>query len=215
MRNFSLLKYWNPIFIETGTSHGDTVRAALAAQFREIYSIELKEELYNECKYKFEKWIKKGKVKLFLGDSSTYLPKILEEVNQSATFWLDAHYSSGNTARGPVDVPLMMELDAISRHYLKSHTILIDDVRLFGSNESEDWTNVNIDSVIKILRKINPHYSIFYEKGFCENDVLVAEIPKFRLLKIAGRIEEKILTPVRIFIRRIIRKIKLIEISKL
>lgn len=207
MMNFNLLKYWNPIFIETGTFHGNAVKAALSARFKKIYSIELKEEFYNECKYKFRKEIKKGKVKLFLGDSSTCLPKILEEVSQNATFWLDAHYSSGNTARGPVDVPLMMELDAISKHTVKNHTILIDDVRLFDSKGAEDWTNVSLDSVIKTLKKINPNYSISYEKGFCKNDILVAQISRYRFLKILGRIEEIIFFPIK-KILYVLRKIK-------
>jgi hypothetical protein len=171
MRNFSLLKYWNPIFIETGTYYGDSVKAALSARFKKIYSIELNDKLYKDCKDKFKKEINEGRVKILLGDSSICLPMILKEINQRATFWLDAHYSSGNTERGSVDVPLMMELGAISKHDIKNHTILIDDVRLFGSKGSEDWSNVSLNSVIKTLKEINPCYAISYEKGFCKNDV--------------------------------------------
>lgn len=138
--NFSLLKYWNPIFIETGTSRGNGVKKALKDRFKKIYSIELKKKFYDECKIKFKKEIQKGKVELFLGDSAICLADILKQIDCRATFWLDAHYSGADTdtAKGAEDVPLMRELDLISKHHIKNHTILIDDVRLFGKNDGVD-----------------------------------------------------------------------------
>ncbi len=44
--NFCLEKYWNPIFIETGTRSGDSVNKALLARFKKIYSIELDAKFY-------------------------------------------------------------------------------------------------------------------------------------------------------------------------
>ena len=46
-------------------------------------------------------------------------------------FWLDAHYSSGVTARGVVDSPIAQELETIFSHPAKGHVILIDDAREF------------------------------------------------------------------------------------
>ena len=187
---FSLLKYRNSVFIETGTYKGSGVRRALAAGFKKIYSVELKEEFYYECKRKFKKEIQEEKVELFLGESVVCLANILEKVDRQATFWLDAHYSSGDTAQGPIDVPLMEELELIGRHSIKNHTLLIDDVRLFNTKHSEDWSNIKLEKVIDKLKEINPNHKIFYESGFCKNDVLVAEVPSFSWLKMIGRIHE-------------------------
>ena len=178
--HFSLSKYWNPIFIETGTRSGHSVERALENGFEKIYSIELNERFYEECRNRFEKKIQEGKVELLLGDSVKRLPDILRRVDVRATFWLDAHWSgpSTPTAKGDVNVPLMRELDVIAGHHIKDHTILIDDVRLFDGDDRDgvDWSNVQEESVISILKNINSDYEISYEQGHVSNDVLVAQI---------------------------------------
>jgi hypothetical protein len=82
-------------------------------------------------------------------------------------------------------VPLLKELALIGRHRIKTHTILIDDVRLFGTKGPEDWSGVTLDKVIDKLKSINRNYSIHYENGieWAQNDVLVAEIREFSLSK--------------------------------
>lgn len=187
---FSFRKYVNPVFVETGTFKGAGVSRALRSGFQKIYSIELREELYDQCTKRFKQEIDEGRVVLLFGDSSHCLPRILQGIEVEATFWLDAHYSSGNTARGKVDCPLLEELDAISRHPIKSHTILIDDVRLFGTNDAEDFSNIDLKKVIEKLESINRNYSILYEYGSIKDDVLAAEIRKLGWHKVVGRAEE-------------------------
>jgi hypothetical protein len=181
--NFDLLKHRNIIFIETGTGRGDGVKKALRSLFKKIYSIELSEKRYEICKRRFKMEIQKGQVELFLGNSVNCLAQILKQVDSRATFWLDAHSGGPMTgsAKGDIGVPLIKELDLISRHHIKSHTILIDDVRLFGGKDREgvDWSNAPLDAVIKALKKINPDYIISYEKGHVPKDVLVAKISRF------------------------------------
>jgi len=180
--HFSLSKYWNPIFIETGTRSGDSVKRALENQFKKVYSIELKKQFYEECLCRFEMEIQEGKVELLLGDSVSRLADVLRQVDVRATFWLDAHWSGPKTptAKGDIDVPLIKELDLIARHRIKDHTILIDDVRLFGGDDrgGVDWSNVQEEAVISILKSINPNYHIFYEQGHVSNDVVVAQIQR-------------------------------------
>ncbi|MBT4521102.1 MAG: hypothetical protein HOC23_13960 [Halieaceae bacterium] len=177
---FGLSKYWNPVFVETGTRSGDGVAQALKSKFGKIYSIELNETFYRECQYRFSKEIQEGKVELLLGDSARLLSQVLRQVKVSATFWLDAHWSGPKTvtARGDIDVPLARELDLIARHNIKDHTILIDDVRLFGGGDRDgvDWSNIQEEAVISALKEINPDYKIGYENGHVANDVLVAKI---------------------------------------
>ncbi|MCP4403196.1 MAG: class I SAM-dependent methyltransferase [bacterium] len=180
--HFNLSKYWNPVFIETGTRSGDSVKQALKSQFEKIYSIELNERFYEKCRSRFENEIQAGKVELLLGDSAKRLPDILKQVDVRATFWLDAHWSGPKTAtaKGDIDVPLVKELDWIARHSINDHTILIDDVRLFDGDDRDgvDWSNVQKEAVISILMNINPDYEIFYEQGHVSNDVLVAQIQR-------------------------------------
>lgn len=187
--NFSLLKYRNPVFVETGTNMGYGVRCAVDAGFKKIYSIELSRDLYGKCNLMYKKEIQKGNVELFLGDSGVLLADVLKKVDSRATFWLDAHYSGPgtDTVQGDEDVPLFRELNIIEKHHVKTHTILIDDVRDFGGNDGVNWSAIRLDSVVEKLKKINPDYRIFFERGSIPNDVLVAEIPGFRWHKILGK----------------------------
>jgi hypothetical protein len=72
-----------------------------------------------------------------------------------------------------VNAPLLKELDAISRHPIKTHTILIDDVRRFG----EYLLNVSKEILSEKIQKINPMYVISYENdGLTPDDVMVAHL---------------------------------------
>ncbi len=172
--NFDLRKYINPVFIETGTYLGNGIEKALAVGFEEIYSIEISQKFHKKAVERFQKQIKQGRVNIILGDSSVCVPSILERLNSKATFWLDAHFSGGDTGKGEKDVALLEELDAISKHPIKEHTILIDDVRLFGTRSEQDWAGIKLDQVLEKLRSINESYLISYENGVVEKDVLVA-----------------------------------------
>ena len=120
------------IFIETGTYLGSTVEA-VKNKFEEIYSIELNKGLYLKAKQKF---IKYKHINIILGDSSKKLPKILSNINSPCLFWLDAHYSGGNTSKTDVQTPITKELQCILNHPNKNHVILIDDSHEFtGKND--------------------------------------------------------------------------------
>lgn len=161
-------KYRSSILIETGTWHGDGVQAALDAGFPCVYSIELSSELY--CK-SWLRFVADPRVFLHQGDSARMLPLLLAQLSGQITFWLDAHYSSGDTARGPVVCPLLGELDAIAHHPVNTHTILIDDVRLLGAKTEGGFPDVTLQQVIDTLWLMNPDYYITQE-----GDVLVASV---------------------------------------
>ena len=164
-------KYPNKYFIETGSFYGDGIQMALDAGFSQIYSIELSVDFYNHCVNRFQH---SPVVHVLQGNSSDVLPILLSQIDDSATFWLDGHYSWGNTARGDTNTPLLAELQAIAQHPIKSHTILIDDVRQFGTIE---FDFIEIEEIIGKLMEINPNYVISYEDGYIAKDVLVAKIP--------------------------------------
>jgi len=77
---------------------------------------------------KFQRY---GHIEIFQGDSTDVLPLIVSKVERPALFWLDAHYSSGKTARGKMDTPIMEELKTIFDSKINAHVILINDARYF------------------------------------------------------------------------------------
>jgi len=157
-------KYSNPIFVETGTHYGLGIKQALNEGFQKIYSIELDVKL---CARAIKMFDDNNGVHNWLGDSGVKLQELLKEINEPVTFWLDAHY--GDTVS-----PLLKELDAIKSHHIKTHTILIDDLR--------DWKvdKIGFDtSVLKEkLLEINKDYKFAFENGHIPNDILAAYIKR-------------------------------------
>lgn len=157
------------IFIESGTHLGDTVEL-MKPHFNLIHSIELNKELFEKATKRFEN---DGNVIIWYGDSPDVIPTILKTVNTPATFWLDGH-ASGPLGGGKYGgCPLPYELNAIKNHKINTHTIFIDDVRLFGCAE---WGFVKKDSVLNIIKEINSKYNIEYLNGYVDDDILVAYI---------------------------------------
>jgi hypothetical protein len=166
--------YKNAIFIESGSYVGAGIRAALNAGFERVISIELSEYYYIFCK----ETIHDERVELHLGDSLIKLPEILSTINEPCTFWLDGHYMSDpRTGCGLKAVPLMEELQIIALHPIKTHTILIDDMRLLRNHEAE-WEDLpySIDDIEKVIYRINPFYEISYDFGVVLDDILIAQI---------------------------------------
>ena len=159
-------KYKNDVFVETGTWHGDTVALAIFAGIKDIFSIELSEELYLSNVQKFKNH---PNVHLFCGDSGNALYDIIKDVNTNITFWLDGHYSGGNTAGEVGQWPVLKELEQIKKHPLKNHIILIDDIRLFGK-----VCPITVDTIKYKILEINKDYTFTYENGAYPNDILVA-----------------------------------------
>ena len=116
-----------PTLIETGTYMGATV-AACVGHFERIYTIELDQPLYEAARNLFAG---EPTVTVIHGDSCTELSRLASEVAGPVVFWLDAHYSYGETAKGPHDPPLPWELRAILDRGERD-VILIDDARHMG-----------------------------------------------------------------------------------
>jgi len=165
-----LSRYLNPFFIETGSYDGDGIQTALNVGFNNIISIELSDHFFEVCKAKF---INYEEVELVLGDSSKVLGSVLGKIQDSVTFWLDGHYSGAGTAMGDIECPLLRELELISRHPIKNHKILIDDMRLWRVNSIYGFGD---EEIRRAILKINPTYKFNYENGYVKNDILVATV---------------------------------------
>jgi len=154
---FKLYKKSYKTFVETGSYVGDGIQKAVAAGYENIISIELSEPHYNNCKKRFDGVDSVGLVQ---GDSADILLPTINEINEPIVFWLDGHYSCGKTAKGKYWSPILQELDAISKHPINTHTIMIDDMRCWRVDNPEfKFGHLDIEEKIKA---INSDYQLLY-----------------------------------------------------
>jgi hypothetical protein len=107
---------------------GDTV-AALAPEVDHVVSIELGRDLHLRAR---ERFARRQNVTLVQGDSADLLPHVAAAAPDRTLFWLDAHYSHGDTARSDEDTPILRELNTVLARGDRGDVILIDDARMMG-----------------------------------------------------------------------------------
>ena len=146
------------VLVETGTYYGDMVEA-MKGKFDHVYSIELSKELFAKATERFRK---DTNVSIVQGDSGEEIAKIVESLDVPALFWLDGHYSAGETARGDKDTPIYEELGHILGARDRGHVILIDDARCFG----EDPSYPTIEALTDFIRSRRENVDISVE-GDC------------------------------------------------
>jgi hypothetical protein len=137
-------------FVETGTHLGDTL-AYIAQRVVHATSIELDEAYYRAAKQRFVRY---PNITLLQGDSAKLLPELVRQLRTPALFWLDGHYSGGDTAKGELDTPVSAELEAILDSPVKGHVILIDDARCFDG--THDYPH--LDQLLKTVRRKNVYH---------------------------------------------------------
>lgn len=145
VKNKVLSRYAIPdaTWIESGTFYGNT-SAFLAGIGKIVYTIEPSEVMFNIGKKKLEKI--KNVTQLF-GTSEDILPQLCAEIQGNICFWLDGHYSSGETYKGQNETPILEEMRIIGMH-LKNYEnicVFIDDVRCFNPEmkEYENYPSVS------------------------------------------------------------------------
>ena len=64
---------------------------------------------------------------------------MLSGLTGDVSFWLDGHYSGGDTYQGPLDTPIREELNEISQmlDQLNSVSVFVDDIRCFDPSSQE------------------------------------------------------------------------------
>lgn len=129
-------------FVETGTFQGNTTRWA-AEIFESVHTIELAKVLYDSYHEDLEKI---PGVKPHFGDSAEVMPEIVRTLGgEAALFWLDGHWSGGDTAGEEQECPIMDELLCLKDRH--QDLILIDDARLFLCapplpHKAEQWPTI-------------------------------------------------------------------------
>lgn len=143
--------------VETGTYQGDTL-AACAPHFDRLASIEIGEDLYRAAQARFSS---ATNVHLILGDSADQLPTLVAALEEPALFWLDGHYSGGDTVRGKNETPISRELEAVFGSPY-DHVVLIDDARDFGGalNIGRRSAYPTLREVRRLVRRRRPTYRV-------------------------------------------------------
>jgi len=125
-------------FVETGTYRGDMVEA-MRNTFTRIYSIELREDLYRRARKRFRRH---KHIEIISGDSGKVFKTLIPNLTTPTLFWLDGHYSGGNTAKGEKDSPIYEELAHIFNSPDIGHIIIIDDAHCFSNPDCQDYPSL-------------------------------------------------------------------------
>lgn len=156
------MKYSNPNgqWIESGTYKGMTTKF-LSQKFNSVHSIEPCKILFSDACVKLncvtqnifsEKDLmhvaisKNKKIILYNGLSVAVMSSLLPKLRGDINFWLDGHFSGGNTFKADKECYVQEELQLIKNNLsnFKKITILIDDVRCFLlPNKFKDYPDVN------------------------------------------------------------------------
>lgn len=148
-------------FIETGTYLGHTTKIA-SEIFNQVHSIELSEELFEKAQLNLG-FIQN--ITLYKGDSAKKISEMIDNSSGKLLFWLDGHYSGGETAKGDSSTAILSELEIIRQKGKPGSVILVDDLRFF--DESLDFTGDNqhlndypgLRELISAGRNINKNYN--------------------------------------------------------
>lgn len=173
--NFNLSNYTNPVFIETGTYMGEGVKKALECGFKKIYSIEIDETRYNNCKERFKE---NENVEILLGDSGKVLEELLPKINDKITFWLDAYYCGDGAEIGEKLTPFNEELETLIKRGNEEDIIIVNNWRCMNNTHIDETTKKKVGYIgeretLGKLRRINKDYKLNFRDGVESDDVLI------------------------------------------
>jgi len=144
-------------FVETGTYQGGTALWA-ANIFEKVLTIEKSDELYRQL---VDKHGDNPKLELIFGDSREKLEEIIHSVKTPTVFWLDAHWSGGETYGETDQCPLLEEIEII-KSFSSDAYLLIDDARLFLSPPQLPHNVNQWPSISQIIETLHAHASDDY-----------------------------------------------------
>ena len=148
--------------VETGTFFGQTV-SALRKDFELLISIEIFEPLYH---FNARQFRNHPNIEIVLGDSTQKIPAAIRACSDRRTiFWLDGHFSGGETGQGEKVCPILDEVGKIGALMREPCVIVIDDLRLFGTDPGYPSLTQLLDGVNTAL---NP------DELYVDRDALVA-----------------------------------------
>jgi hypothetical protein len=157
------------VAVEGGTYRGGTAKK-LGKLFDKVYTIEKSEQLFGVAKKNLTGI---SNIKLLKGDTRTSLPGILNS-EDGILFWLDAHWSGGETYGEQDECPLIEELELIFNSKKKC-AILIDDARLFMAPPPAPHDESVWPSIVDITAVLPSDWDLIIW-----NDVIYITVSKIR-----------------------------------
>lgn len=135
------------VVVETGTYRGDNIPSKIGV-FREVHSIELDPAYARAARALYTH----PSVTVHQGDSGDVLDTLVDTWHEPVMFFLNAHWSGGDTARAPdSQTPLLKEMRALSRRTEHRDIIFVDDTRSLGRKcfsgtpGCKDWPYTKFD----------------------------------------------------------------------
>ncbi|ASQ87046.1 hypothetical protein [Mycobacterium intracellulare] len=117
------------IFVEAGTYKGQTT-AFFIPHADEVISVELHDGLFAAAEKRFAQ---QPNVTIVHGDSLIEIPRIVADCSSAPFVFLDGHFSGAGTAKGEEMEPADSTLGRLATVVPSGTTVVIDDLRLFGS----------------------------------------------------------------------------------
>jgi len=189
------------VFVEGGTYRGGTAKK-MSESFRKVYTIEKSKVMFDIAK---ENLKDVSNVIMLKGDTREHLTEVLDN-NDNILFWLDAHWSGGNTYGEEDECPLIEELEIIF-DYPKNYVILIDDARLFLAPPPYPHKFQNWQSLTDIMKILPDNWELVeYEDVIYLYSKKINQDLKSFLQEI---ITEKLKTKNDTFLKKVFRKIGL------
>jgi hypothetical protein len=152
-------KYKSPVWLATVLDQGDVLQTGIDAEYAYVVGVTTDKGDYQWCRQRFDGL---SQIRLFYGPDMV-LFEVIKDIIQPVTFCLDS--------RSDPAPALIQELGVLKHHRIKSHTIIIRNVSLFGKPESG---GIGWPQVQEVLRRINDRYR-FTE--YLEDDLVVATFP--------------------------------------
>lgn len=191
------------VFVETGTYYGQTAKE-MSSEFRKVYTIEKSEIMFKKASQNLKDI---SNITIINGDSREYLKDIIES-NDNILFFLDAHWSGGDTYGKKDECPIIEELKIIF-NYPKNYVILIDDARLFLAPPPRPHNYKNWPSIKDIFNVIPKTYNnIVYEDVLYLYPITVEEKFKDYLQR---DVTEKWNKNNSIFLEKVIRRLNILK----
>lgn len=164
-------------FFETGTFHGQTSLWA-SQNFERVITVEASTALYAVARKNLEGC---RNVEAVFGKSAGAIAKRIFDL-PNTIFWLDAHWSAGDTAGQDAECPLLSEL-AIIAPTLNKNIVMIDDARFFTEAPPRGHNYLHwptLDEIFRVLSSVCNVYTII------KDDVIVSVPVAYRSLLVAA-----------------------------
>ena len=145
------------VFVETGTHLGFMI-GAVKSHFDILYTVELNENFYKKAIQKFSG---DSKIHMLFGDSAEVLPLLVPNIAHPCIYWLDAHFSGGDTAYGNIRTPICSEVETIAKHANKNDVLLIDNIECFKGQKRQREDYPSIEEVKEVLQEGQPEWTVF------------------------------------------------------